>query len=334
VHLAAARWLAVRIGLRLSGLRAPTGLAGVTTPSEAAAFLVVEARCALGRLRTAWPWLAEARIPGPEMPTVSVPDRREHVMEARAETYWHDRNAKFEALRAGRKPSGHRAAAARVGVTDARRTIPDQVARLAARLWEYVHPGRDIEWPVLDYRTVALSGPCTDCKGTGWRPAPPWWRRTTPPSCPSCGGEGHVTRTHATDPTDQLMALSLALITDLLPSVRHPEAAADALRVLDRADRTARKAANAAEHRIHIHAPCPVCGNRDLWAETSSPRTEEWTVRCESHMCVCRGPGCSCGRPVRWRGRRHLWPSEEWGIPGGLADRLDGSLPDLPDYAP
>lgn len=305
----------------------------MTSPAEAAAFLIDEARAALGRLRSAWLWLAEARIPGPEHPTVTVPDTRHHVLAARAEQHWHDRAAKVEALRAGRKPSGHRAAAARVGVTDARKEVADAVARLAARLWEYMHPGNDVVWPVLDYRTIPLGGRCVECGGTGWRAPPPWWRKTTPPACAACDGHGTVTRTHATDPTDQLVALSLHLITDMLPAVTHPEVAADALRVLDRADRQARKVANAGEHRVPIAAPCPACGSRDLWAETSSPRREEWTVRCEAPLCVCHGPGCSCGRPVRWRGRRHLWPAEEWDAPGGLSERIGARLPDGGEHA-
>lgn len=291
----------------------------MSSPSEAAQFLIAEARAAIGRLRTAWPWLAEARIPGPEAPTVAVPDHRQHVMQARAEQHWHDRNAKIEAIKAGRKPSGNRPAAARVGVTDARRDVANAVARLAARVWEYAHPGEDIVWPVLDYLTVPLSGRCPACRGAGWRAPPVWWQKTTPPACPACDGTGHVTRTHAADPTDLLVALSLTLLVELLPPIRDPEVAADAVRTLDRADRLARKAANAGEHRVPLIAPCPACNSRDLWAETSSPKREEWTVRCESMLCTCRGPGCSCGRPVRWRGRRHLWPAEEW---ADLADLI------------
>lgn len=297
----------------------------MTSPYEAAQFLIVEARAAVGRLRTAWSFLAEARIPGPETPTVAVPDRREHVLAARADQHAADRDAKFEALRAGRKPSGSRAAAARVGVTDARAQVADQVAKLAARMWEYAHPAQDVQWPVLDNTTVPLTSVCVRCQGTGWRAPPPWWQRITPPVCEACDGERVTHTTTALDPTDQLVALSLALIVEVLPEIRHPEAAADAVRTLDRADRTARKVANAGEHRVPIPAPCPACDSRDLWAETSSPRREEWTIRCEAQMCVCHGHGCPCGRPVRWRGRRHLWPSEEW---GELADRIRGPLPD------
>jgi hypothetical protein len=300
----------------------------MSSPSEAAAFLITEARAALYRLRTAWLWLAEARIPGPEAPTVAVPDRRQHVLQARAEQHWHDRAAKIEAIKAGRRPSGTRPAAARVGVTDARTEVSRLVAGLAARLWEYAHPSEDIVWPVLDYHTVWLAGLCPTCQGTGWRAPPPWWRKTTPPVCESCDGHGRTGRTHAIDPADQLVALSLGLIIELLPVVRDPEQAADAVRTLDRCDRTARRVANAGEHRIAIAAPCPACNSRDLWAETSSPRREEWTVRCESQLCVCRGPGCRCCRPVRWRGRRHLWPAEEW---ADLADLIGAEhLPDGP----
>jgi hypothetical protein len=308
----------------------------------------------LGRLRTAWPWLAEARVPGPDTPTVTPPDRREHIQHVRAEQAAKDRRAKQLALSGGTGPDaavnpaargiptvppGAHPDAARADPIAARAEIADTIARLADRLWvalEAPEGDRSITWPVVGAGRVHTTADCRTCHGTGATPKPRWWPPGQPwppddgeaPPCRHCRG-GSVRHTHYLDHADILMSVALGLLKDLLPRVNDPDRAADALRALDRCDRTARRAARAGEHRIHIKAPCPACGARDLWAETSSPNREEWTVRCEYLDCSCRGPGCPCNRPVRWRGRRHMWPAEEWDGPRGLAAVIGVGLPEL-----
>jgi hypothetical protein len=80
------------------------------------------------------------------------------------------------------------------------------------------------------------------------------------------------------------------------------------------------------EDRRRIHARCPACKLRDLWADVSSPRDVEWSVSCHNPLCACKGSGCGCGRAVRYDGRRHRWPTSEWLGVHGLAARLGVDL--------
>ena len=119
--------------------------------------------------------------------------------------------------------------------------------------------------------------------------------------------------------TDAVTAVALDAVARALPVLTVVDRAADTLRVLERSDEAARRVLGLGEDWRVIKAPCPACGRRDLHAEVSSPRRDEWSVTCRAEMCACEGPGCGCGRPVRYRGRRHRWPVREW---WGLADRI------------
>lgn len=335
----------------------------MSRPSEAARFLTAEALAALGRLRTAWPWLAEARIPGPEAPTVASPNRREVIDRIRREQHVKDRAARLRALSGGAGPDvstslatrgvasaplGAHGDAARTAPIAARREVAEMVVRLADRLDQFVHPARQprrIVWPVISDATVYGEGRCRTCSGTGYAAQPHWWPTAelwppardpeepggsripagTPLPCHACAGHGRTHQAVYLDASDVLVAAALRMIAGHLRTLSDVDVAADAARTLGRADRVARTGARAGEHRIHIKAPCPACGARDLWAEVSSPEREEWFVRCESRLCACRGPACACGRPVRYRGRRHHWPSTEW---ASLSRQLGVALPD------
>lgn len=55
---------------------------------------------------------------------------------------------------------------------------------------------------------------------------------------------------------------------------------------------------------------CPACGQRRLQAQTSSPRTADWTVVCDNPDCRCRGPLCACAMDTRPIRVRHIWPAQ------------------------
>ena len=50
---------------------------------------------------------------------------------------------------------------------------------------------------------------------------------------------------------------------------------------------------------------CPSCRQRLLYVQTSGPGVV-WTVICGAG-CVCVGPACPCGMPVRVEGVGHIW---------------------------
>ncbi|WP_038843684.1 hypothetical protein, partial [Salinispora arenicola] len=86
----------------------------MTAPADAARFLADEATAALVRVRQAWPWLSEARVPGTAGAHARV-HRYRSPQQHQAEAYHvrRDRAAAFQAVRAGRVPSGPKPAPAR-----------------------------------------------------------------------------------------------------------------------------------------------------------------------------------------------------------------------------
>lgn len=103
-----------------------------------------------------------------------------------------------------------------------------------------------------------------------------------------------------------------------LLELRDESIAARVDRLLQRADRTARQAAQCDEDPPqplvdpHTGRPpqCPVCGRRSLQRERSAGRT---VVRCISQQCRCAGdaapgvPGCRCGVEDKLAGAGHVW---------------------------
>jgi hypothetical protein len=322
---------------------------------EHAAALVSEALIAIHRLRTAWPWLAELTAPGArtERPTrPPVEGRRAEIREAE----WHrDRTAAYLATKARRVPGGVKPTAAAIGPVQVRASVTDDIARLADRLYRHVAGDTDrLEWPVLDHQTVGVHTVCRVCNGTGEMPKPRWWgdlngpwpptgpkplskhareeaaTRPLAPRCTACQ-DGIVHTTETLLAADRLLYTAIGLISSLLQDLDSQDAAADALRTLDRCDRAVREAVGAQEDRRSIPAPCPCCRQRTLYAEVSSPDPEGWVIRCSHPGCKCAGGRCACRRPARFKGRRHMWPAAEWHTPGGLADLLGIDLPDLVD---
>lgn len=309
-----------------------------TRPQPDRAVLVDEALATLERVREAWPWLAEVRLPGKGSPIERRMDPRE---EARAnEAYRRDRAAALLSAKQGRTGAGPHADAGRVGPIAARAFVAHELRRLTERMLTAA-AGGPVEFQVMDPASRRRTTRCAWCHGTGWLPPPAGWAwkwPAEPLQCPRCLGHCEApAHTPCTvcgvlaacecDHADAVVHLALELLGDLIPGTVDNEAAMDALRVLERCDRAARNAASVAEDRRVIKAPCPACGRRELFAEVSSIDRSAWVIRCASYSCACAGAGCSCGRAVRWPGRRHLWPAREWDGPDGLAARLGVDLP-------
>jgi hypothetical protein len=321
----------------------------VNSPAEQAAVLATEALAALGRLRTVWPWLAQARTPGTPG-TLAMVERRisEAAEHIEAEQVLRDRRAKLAALCGGSgwdvstrpasrgtptMPPGTHPGAARIGPIKARVQVARQVGELARYLAAATEPRPA---PAAVPATVPQDRylPCPWCAGTGRALKPDGWVWAWPAhpvSCPLCAGWGAVcgicrqVGPCQCDTSDEVMAAALRAIGGHLRTVTCPQLAATAAGTLTRADETARRVLGLGpdDHRV-IKAPCPACGRRELCAEVSSPNRDEWSAVCRSRLCVCRGPGCGCGLPIRWQGRRHRWLADQmW----DLAERLGVTVP-------
>lgn len=302
--------------------------------TEAARFLVDEALAALGRVVEAWPWLADVRVPGrgPVLERRMDPREEPRVGEA----HRRDRAAALAAARRGLTGAGPHADAARVAPVAARAFVAHELRLLLERL-----AGEGAVFAVLDPASRRLTARCRWCHGsrvvgmpTGWA----WDWPADPPECPLCLGTGEVpaaVRCVACgsvtvcdcDHADAVVSQAAPLLRKQIRAIVDDETAGDALRVVERCDRAARRAAGVAEDRRVIKAPCPACGRHELYAEVSSVDRSAWVVRCGYYGCACAGPACGCGRPVRWPGRRHLWPAREWDGPSGLARLLGVPLP-------
>lgn len=317
--------------------------AGITD-QEAAAALILDATLALYRFEDSWPQLADATNPNRERRPGAGPTTPRQRRAADAQVLL-DKQAAFHARVNRRVPSMDRPAPAVVGAVSVRAQVAGDVARLADRLW-VAYTTRRPEWPVFDHTRVMLADRCPDCGGTG-RAARPRWYPTGqewpprpagligPVDLPQCGRcVAGVVHTIATvTATDQLVYAAVQVLHKLLPlCVDSPERAADAARTIDRADRACRDGAGRGEDRRVLAVPCPVCDARgSLYAEVSAADRRAWLIRCGSPACTCAGRSCPCGRPVRWPGRRHVWPATEWHAPGGLSELLGVDLPPLLD---
>lgn len=302
--------------------------------------LLDEAKASAVRLKEAWPWLGEMLEPG----TVTVVERNPDLRNADIDEaeHWKDQAARFRSVQAGIVPSGPHPSAIRVGAASARRQIMEDVCDVAEALWRSVNVDTTIDLIVLaiDPTTRVREKRCDRCCGEQLLPRPADDDGKAPREvCPKCEGRGTEPTNTACmacltlgacscDLADAIVAVGMAVILDQLPRVTDPDVAAEAQRMLGRADERARNIAGVGEDKRIIKAPCPACGRRgDLVAEVSSLDASEWKVRCEHPGCVCRGPGCGCGRAVRWPGRKHVWPAAEWDGPNGLAKRLGVDLP-------
>lgn len=322
----------------------------VTGPNTAR-WLTGEALAALGRLRKAWPWLSQVRVPGRYVPVLRPPDEREST-RARAREQWaKDRHAAYEAIKAGRKPTGPHADAARIGPIAARARIAVDVAAAAGRLLE--HRGVSTRSVVLQPAGYGMSTECRACSGTGQTPPPRWWPAgkdwparpaSWPPDlhgpvhlppCRHCRG-GRVAVAVVFDQADAVVVTGLEIVAALLPEVTDELVAAEVLRTLDRAALLAHRVCGVDEDRRWLDAVCPACTRRNLHVEVGSINRAEWSITCAHPLCRCKGPGCKCGRPrsVAVEGRRHLWPAAEWDGPTGLARRLGVDLPGTQRYEP
>lgn len=309
-----------------------------------------EALTALGRLRTAWGWLAELREPG-RQPTTHryLTDRQ---VEAEADQVRRDREAQADAMCGGTRPghsmdpalrgnpttvTGPHADAGRPGVIAARSEIAATCLTLAGLVGEATSTWTGGVSDPTDRPRVAG---CGMCHGKGHIPyggpgevarCPRCLGHQLLPTYLECGVCGTVD-VCACDTSDSAVNASLDCLSQALPYLAGStgqageQIAADAHRVLTWCDRLARRTAGMLEDRRRIHARCPACQQRDLWADVSSPRDVEWSVSCHNPLCQCRGSGCGCGRAVRYDGRRHRWPTTEWLGPHGLAARLGVDL--------
>lgn len=107
-----------------------------------------------------------------------------------------------------------------------------------------------------------------------------------------------------------------------LDDVHDDRVAAAVDQLLQRADRTARSAAQCSDEEVETlvdprtrRAPrCPACGRRSLQRERATGRD---VIRCVSQQCRCTGdgapgiPACGCGREERKAGKPHVWPPAE-----------------------
>lgn len=300
-------------------------------PAAVAAELATDALHVVGRLRRLWPSLAEARHRG-KPGTHLLVSRRMSQRQLEAETYAvrRDRFAAAQAIRAGRTPSGEHPAPARVGPLHARTVVAALVRSTARRL----HVPTAVTDPGSATGHLA---DCPWCAGTGQAQIPagwaPWAWPTEPVACFLCKGHGRrCTRCGAHGAcgctlADAIVDTLLDGLALVLPKVTEAAPAAAAARDLQRAERAARNALGIRDTDLRvITAPCPACDRKELAADVTSPKRQEWSVSCQSVLCRCEGPGCSCGRPVRWPGRKHRWPSWEFNT---LADTLGVTLPAL-----
>jgi hypothetical protein len=313
-------------------MRRPAG--GEVSPT---ADIADEARVALGRLRAAWSWLAEAVHPGtgtgarPTRHRRQLDDDQQQALDAR---YRYERRAYLVAVHRGAKPSAPHAIPVNAGAVEARQHVAGDVAALAARMWEWVH-GLGL---VLTVNERGRTVPCGWCDGTGHAQQPDDWPeawpehpivcsmcrgRTVMPAGNTCQACTSTTGCHC-DRHDVVVALSLDTVAGLLDHLGAEPLTITAA-TLDRAADRAEQAAGAGQDRRRIPGTprCPACGTRELYAEVSSPDPREWAIRCGYTDCLCEGPFCPCRKGTDTReGRRHVWPARLWDGPAGLADLL------------
>lgn len=106
----------------------------------------------------------------------------------------------------------------------------------------------------------------------------------------------------------------------VLDEIRDERVAATIDKILQRADRTARAAAQCPDEEPGeaLTERCPACGQRSL------QREENRMVRCVSKRCVCTGdaspeqPACGCGQKPRRPGTTHVWLPSQLDGPYGL----------------
>lgn len=333
---------------------------GELTPAQAAAHHVAEALVALGRLRQAWPWLADMIVPSAAQP----PPGRYLTEQQRAliaRQIHRDRRALLDAARRGHYVAGGHADAARIGPVSARARIAASVKTLCERVHAHLNRGETLVWPFGNPRMRQPYLGCDACGGLGCILAPlaeltgeqvaalaaslPGWEPSAAAVeevlCPECAGRGFVSAQRACsachrftsclcDHDDVYIAWGLSILPGDLDDVTDPAVAAHAARVLVHADTLARRAAQSGEdNRVNLAATCPACDRRELWADVGSPKHDEWAVRCLSPLCRCLGPPCRCRRPLRATGQAHLWPAREWDSPTGLSALLGVRIPDL-----
>ena len=302
-----------------------------------------DARAQLGRLRAAWSWLAEARIPGP--PTLHA-DRPQRVRDAAAAAaaYAADRAAAAASIRRRIVPGGPRPVPVRLEPVHARTVISTDVAELTALAWQTTR-GELLKLRLRDPDQRQMTTRCPWCHGTtvidrpdGWM----WWwpsgpvtchrchhgRIPTGETCPGCRRRGPC----SCDRPDIMIGTCMTVLGDLL-DVCDIETAAAVETVLYEAATLAERAAGAGTDVRRLPGnptpECPVCRSRELIAEVSSPDPREWSIRCTGPDCTCQGShACACGigQPRR-KGRPHLWPAATWDGPTGLARRLGVTLP-------
>lgn len=256
----------------------------------------------IGEIRAAWDWLAEQRIPGPTMsPTERHITAEQQGIEDREAR--RDRAARHPlppppsshelpsgAARAvnGTHPpmaSGPHPDAARLSPIHGRIIVAAQLRRAADALHTAV-TGGPFGWKITDPGARPAGALCGVCGRSG------------------CGHDLDDAQTHA----------ALAVMGALIGQGDADEAALAALHwALERANRDARRAAGAADVHLVLKAPCPACDNRDLVADCTSPKREEWSIRCRSSLCRCQGPACRCGCAIRYPGKHHVWPADNGG---------------------
>jgi hypothetical protein len=319
---------------------APQPAPATSADKALAVALVGEARTALARLAEAWPWLADMAVPGPQAPTPAayVTDTQRRI---EADQIRKDREAAFIAVQNGKIPTPH-PDAARPGPVAARGTVVDLVRRLTEKLWADHRGGENLAWPVTDPTTRPIMIGCWYCASEGHTMIVDEHRLPGEPDfvdgpCPLCRGQCQLANLTPCwvcrrvgpcrcDLADAVMSIAGDILGHELGLVADPEVASSALAVLEKANDISRRAARVDAAEIHLRAACPACDRRELVADVSALDPSHWLIRCRSDMCRCDGAGCPCGRLVRYRGRPHRWPAEEWGGEQGLAARLGVDL--------
>jgi hypothetical protein len=316
----------------------------MSTPSEVAQQLADAARVSLGRIRAMWPQIGIARQPGPPPLPVQRPvDARRAAAATQA---WHDdRDAAFQAGVAGRVPSGPHPAPARLGPVAARAAIARTLLELAQRMWAATRDD-GLRLLVRDPASRIDVATCAWCKGTGICDWPTVWARPVmPPAapCSRCRGSGmvpagrqcqacHTAGACDCDRADITFVLASAVVDDQLDTC-DTETVSDAEVTLHNTAALAQLAAGDGPDQRRLTAECPVCGSREMYAEVSSPRARDWSVRCNGPDCHCTGWRCLCGIGTAKRaGRTHMWPARTWDGPDGLAKRLGVTLPNTEPY--
>lgn len=302
--------------------------------------LVAEARTALAMLLEAWPWLSDMAVPGPQAPTPAmyVSEQQQRI---EADQVRKDRAAAFLAVQKGRVPTPHPDAARPVPVA-ARGTVVDMVRRLTERLWADHRDGAPLLWPIRDPTTRPPMIGCWYCERAGVttvvnehrQPGEPEFHTGT---CPVCRGQAQLANLAPCwvclrvgpcrcDLADAYMVAVGQILGGELGRIRGEATAAAVLSVLEKANEITRRAARVDAAEIHLRAECPACRRRELVADVSHLDPANWIIRCRSDLCRCNGAGCACGRPVRYKGRPHRWPTSEWDGDHGLASRLGVDL--------